>query len=262
MLKRISPFFTEDKYVAIVIVLNAIVIFFLAFEELSEYHLTLSTIDVVFVVYFLIEAILKISESGFKKYISSNWNQFDFFIVLVSLPTILELLDHGLAFLFVFRILRVFRFFKFLKFVPNIDALLMGIKRAFKASVFVVMAFFIYMFLISMISCRLFSEMSPAYFSDPITSLYSIFQVFTIEGWYEIPNNLSDNITGENAWVYKSFIKLFFVVIVMSGGILGMSIVNAIFVDEMVSDNNNELLEKVNRLERKIDVLNQRLRKL
>ena len=39
------------------------------------------------------------------------------------------------------------------------------------------------------------------------------------------------------------------------GGVIGLSIVNSIFVDSMVSDNNDSLELKVDALQRKIDLL-------
>ena len=251
MSKQIIRLFTEDKAVSIVILLNAIVLFLLAFDQLQLIHVYLSAIDTVFLVYFLIEAGLKIRQSGWKKYIASDWNKFDFFIVLISLPSIILLFETKVTFLFVFRILRIFRFFKFLKFIPDIEELIAGIKRAFKASVFILLAFFIYMFLISMLSCRMFKISSPELFADPLVSFYSIFKVFTIEGWYEIPDTIVENQTG----VVSFFVRLYFIIIVVSGGLFGLSIVNAIFVEEMVRDNNDELISKVELLEAKIDIL-------
>jgi voltage-gated sodium channel len=37
------------------------------------------------------------------------------------------------------------------------------------------------------------------------------------------------------------------------GGIIGMSLVNSIFVDEMVSDNNDDIKEQLKRIEEKLD---------
>ena len=41
----------------------------------------------------------------------------------------------------------------------------------------------------------------------------------------------------------------------MGGGIIGMSLVNAIFVDEMTMDNNDELSSKVDRLQAQLEEL-------
>jgi voltage-gated sodium channel len=45
------------------------------------------------------------------------------------------------------------------------------------------------------------------------------------------------------------------VLLLIAGGIIGMSLINSIFVDAMVSDNNDELEKKIDRLEKKIDQL-------
>ena len=41
------------------------------------------------------------------------------------------------------------------------------------------------------------------------------------------------------------------------GGIIGISLVNSIFVDSMTEDNNDEVLEKLKQIEDKLDQLNQ-----
>jgi len=41
------------------------------------------------------------------------------------------------------------------------------------------------------------------------------------------------------------------------GGIIGISLVNSIFVDSMTEDNNDEVLEKLKQIEEKLDQLNQ-----
>ncbi|HRD83001.1 MAG: hypothetical protein IAE84_13065 [Saprospiraceae bacterium] len=49
--------------------------------------------------------------------------------------------------------------------------------------------------------------------------------------------------------------RLFFMSVFFFGGVIGLSIVNSIFVDSMVSDNNDSLELKVDALQRKIDLL-------
>lgn len=259
-MNRLRKFFIDDTYVAIVIVLNAIVLFLLAFDEIYQkdsLRYVLELVDILFIVYFLLEAVIKIRLYGWKEYISYSWNRFDFIIVVLSLPSILLLFESAMndfSFVFVLRIFRVIRFFKFMRFIPNIENLFAGIARAFRASIFVFVALFIYTFIISLITCRLFKDISPTaatYFGDPITSFYSIFKIFTIEGWYEIP----DQIVQGRSTLFKFFTILYFIVIVVSGGLFGLSLVNAIFVDEMVKDNNDELVERVKEIDRKLEAI-------
>jgi len=46
--------------------------------------------------------------------------------------------------------------------------------------------------------------------------------------------------------------KFFFTVVVLLGGIFGMSLANAVFVDEMTMDNNKTLEDKIDNLEGEI----------
>ena len=50
-------------------------------------------------------------------------------------------------------------------------------------------------------------------------------------------------------------VRIIFAILFFVGGILGLSLVNSIFVDAMAADNNDEVLNKLAELERKIDDL-------
>jgi voltage-gated sodium channel len=148
----------------------------------------------------------------------------------------------------VFRVLRVFKAFRFFKFIPDIGNLLKGVQRALKTSVFVFLGFFIYIFIIGILSYNLFQNTGSDYFSNPLISLYSTFKIFTVEGWFEIP----EQITASYSKFGSFFTYLYFIFVVLTGGIFGLSLVNSIFVDSMVSDNNDELENKVDKLDIKI----------
>ena len=49
------------------------------------------------------------------------------------------------------------------------------------------------------------------------------------------------------------FAKIYFSILLFMGGIIGMSLVNSIFVDAMAADNNDDVLEKLSQLEEKLD---------
>ncbi len=252
----IKRLFLNDKFILSLILLNSIVIFSEGFSlESLGCQKIIHILDSIFTISFLAELLIKVKYFGWKQYIKSSWNKMDFILVLLSLPSILLLFvdDNisGLSFVLIFRVARVFKFFRFLKFIPGITDLAKGVQRALKTSVVVLFGFILYNFIISILSCYMFKGISPQYFGDPITSFYSTFKIFTVEGWYEIPDKMTLNLSGFQAF----FIKLYFIVILITGGIFGLSIVNSIFVDAMVSDNNDELERKVDELTAKIDVL-------
>jgi len=251
----ITQLFLSDRFILFLILVNSFTIFAEGFSEFGiEILFYINLIDSIITILFLLESITKINYFGWQPYIKSAWNKLDFILVVLSLPSIVLLLAHshlhGLSFLLIFRVLRTFKFFRLFKFIPGIDALV-GVQRALKASVFVLFGFFILNFIISVLSCYLFKDTAPEYFGNPVRSMYSTFKIFTIEGWYEIPDKMVRNSTFLSAFL----IKFYFVVILIVGGILGLSLVNSIFVDSMVMDNTDDLEEKVDTLNKKIDFL-------
>jgi len=248
--------FLNDRFILILILINSFTIFAEGFSELgNEIIFWINIIDSIITILFILEAGVKIFHFSWKNYIASNWNKLDFILVILSLPSIFLLIInseiHGLSFLLIFRVSRAFKFIRFFKFIPGIDALVRGVQRAVKASVFVLFGFFVFNFIIAILSCYLFKDISPEYFGNPLKSMYSIFKVFTIEGWYEIPDTLSIHTSNTAA----ALIKAYFVIILILGGIMGLSLVNSIFVDSMVMDNNDELEKKIDSLNEKVEIL-------
>lgn len=251
----IKKLFLNDKIILSLILFNAILLFISGFT-LSEFHtFFIHTLDNIITGLFLFELGIKLNEYGLRGYFSSNWNKLDFVLVVLSIPAFITFIFHAhdsdISFLLVFRLMRVFKSFRFLKFIPGVDQLFKDIKRALKASVIVLIGFAIYIFIIGVFSFYLFESSAPQYFKNPLISLYSIFKIFTVEGWFEIPEEITQGYSPTAAF----FTYFYFIFILLTGGIFGLSLVNSIFVDAMVSDNNDELEKKIDNLEQKIDVL-------
>jgi voltage-gated sodium channel len=141
---------------------------------------------------------------------------------------------HAFAGFLVLRLGRLFRFFRVFRFIPNAQNIFSGLRRSLRASVGVFAGLFVLNFAFAIGATMLFGDLAPEYFGTPLTSTYSLFKVFTVEGWYEIPDALvrkgfSDLMIG--------VIRAYFVISVLVGGILGLSLANAVFVDEMTADN-------------------------
>lgn len=253
--KRLSDFLISDLFVMVLIIINSIIILLYGFEFDQPIQRLLLVLDQIITVFFISEALIKINQAGFGAYWKINWNKFDFIIVLIAVPSLLEFLM-GLSilhieFLVIFRIFRLFKFFRLIQFVPRIHHLMKSIFVSIKSSFIVLASFLLLNFVIGIVSFYLFGEIDEEHFGDPLSAFYSIFKVFTIEGWYEIPDELTTHMPS-----WQSFlVRTYFIIILLVGGIFGLSIVNAIFVDNMVADNNDELIEKVNELEQKIDIL-------
>ncbi|WP_044117736.1 ion transporter [Alkaliflexus imshenetskii] len=260
-MKKIRNILLNDKFILGLIFINAVIIFLQGFDLKPETLSFLSNTDNFITFIFILELISKLNNQGIRQFLKSNWNIFDAILILFAIPSLLlwvfnfESLQFD--YLLVLRITRIFKFFRFIRFFPDIDKLINGVQRALKASVIVLIGFFIFIFIVSIISCFFYKKISPEFFGDPFVSLYSIFKIFTVEGWYEIPDSIAENSSVTTAVATK----IYFVLILLAGGIFGLSLVNSIFVDAMVSDNNDELERKVISLEHKIDNLIETLKK-
>lgn len=257
-MNSIKKVFLSDKVVLCVVVANVIMIFLQQFEF---FHRWFYRIDTFFTIFYVIEVAVKVKEYGRTDYFADRWNILDFVITLVTLPSILFIFmpwgANPLHFMVVLRTLRVFRLFKVMKFFPDINNLVMGVRNALRASGVVLIGFIVLLVIVSIFTCSMFQQLAPEYFANPIKSLYSIFRLFSLEGWYEIP----DLIASRSSEVMAFFVKLYFVVVLFLGGILGLSLVNSIFVDAMVSDNNDELIKEVKKLREEVESLCRKLDK-
>ncbi len=248
----IKKLFLNDKFILALILINAAILFAGGYVRTENGKQLLIIADNFITALFLIELIIKCGEFGIKGYFKSNWNKLDFTLIVLSLPALLAFLFNinflDFSFLLVFRIMRVFKAFRFFKFIPNVNQLVSGIQRAIKTSLFVFAGFLIYIFIIGILSYYLFESSGSEYFSDPMVSLYSTFKIFTVEGWFEIPEQITESYSSAGSF----FTYLYFIFVVLSGGIFGLSLVNSIFVDAMVSDNNETLENKIDNLDSKI----------
>jgi voltage-gated sodium channel len=245
---RIGHVFVSERVIMTMIVINSLALFCMGFSETESIWWRICFyVDYLCLTYFLVEAVYKIRVLSFPVYWASNWNKFDLTIVLISLPALLSpFLDlHGFSAILIVRMGRLFRLFRLLKFIPNIEHLIAGLSRSLKASIGIILGLFIINLIFALGATFLFQEFAPEHFDHPLKSLYSLFKIFTMEGWYEIPDLIAER--SSNMWAF--FSRVYFILAVMIGGILGLSLANAVLVDEMTSDNNKDLENKIHSLQ-------------
>lgn len=236
------------------IIVNAVCIFLDGFPFVRESTGRLFLwLDLLFILYFLAEAIEKFARLGVRGYFSSGWNRFDLLVLLVSLPALASpFLDtRSLSSLMSLRLGRIVRFTRLLRFVPDGERILAGVARALRASVAIFLAVALTILVLGIISAQLFDDLSPAHFGDPLRACYTIFKVFTVEGWYTVPDEIACEMQMPSVRVA---VHAFFVFAVMLG-ILSLSLANAVFVDEMTADNTDTLERLVGELTGEVSAL-------
>lgn len=251
-MSRLLKSLVSGRIVYSVIILNAVVLFLQTFQQIPAEGLQLLyVIDYSCTVFFVFEMVTKMSLFGMTRFWNSWWNRFDLTIVILSSPMLISPIIHmkWIGLILILRTARLIRLMRLLRFIPNIDSIWNGIRRAMLASIGVFYALFIYLFILTLFTTYFYQDIAPQHFGNPLKSFYSMFQLLTVEGWYEIPNNIARNTSTQIAVLSK----FFFSFCVFTAGIFGLSIANAVFVDEMIQDNTYDLEEQVRNLQEQLD---------
>ncbi len=240
--------FLNERIVLSVIIVNALIIF--AQECGAEFPL-LDVADLACTLYFIAEIIVKIKHLGWRKFCRDGWNVFDFIIVLVSLPSALQMALPALGSfetLQTLRTLRIVKFMRTFRFFPDFAIIVGHFRDAMRKTVGIMCSFLLLIVITALICTDLLHSIVPQYFGSIGESIYTIFRMCTIEGWYDIPNTIAEATTP----FWGGVAKIVFSLILIMGGIIGLSLINSIFVDEMVSDNNNDIRAQLNRIEEEL----------
>ena len=255
LLKFLDAVIAERVVITVILVNTLAMTLAGFFAEGDPTRALLDWIDYGCVVYFLIEALLKIYRQSWDGYLSSGWNRFDILVTIFCLPVLLHPflpISNRLDWVPIVRAGRLFRLFRLMRFIPEIDHLVVGVRRALRASVGVFLALFLLNLIFALTASFLFGEVAPELFGNPARAFYSIFQIFTVEGWHEIPRALAPRLDGE---IWLVAVRAFFMVTVLIGGVLGFSLANAVFIDEMTMDNTRGLERDVGELTSEVRAL-------
>jgi len=250
-------FLLSERTTLSIVLLNVAAVFL---QECGVDSVALSTIDIVCTVFFVVEMLLKHLDLGIKAYWRDGWNVLDGLVTIISLPALLAYFIPSVSdysFIIAFRALRVFKLFRAARRFPKLNELWGGFRLALRQSRAFLLGYFIIIVVVAMFNSALFGKASPEYFATPLDGIYSMFQMFTVEGWYEIPNA----VVGDMAPVWLHIVRIYFCLLLISGGIIGMSLINSIFVDALAADNNDDVKDKLNQLEKKLDTLQELLEK-
>ncbi|WP_109831477.1 ion transporter [Reichenbachiella versicolor] len=132
-------------------------------------------VDNIILGIFVLELILKFYAFGFK-FFKNSWNLFDFAIVAVALvPT-------AGAFS-IFRTMRILRTLRLIKNVPKlrliIEALIKSVPSIGWIAVLLITVFYIF----AVLATNLYGQAFPDWFGNIGVSMFTLFQVMTLEGW-------------------------------------------------------------------------------
>ena len=165
-----------ERFIIAVIVLNGITLGLEAVPPvMNAIGPVLLTIDKIALAIFVVELCLKMIGYGWA-FFKRAWNWFDLIIVGIALVPA----NNGLSVLRAFRILRVLRLVSVLPSMRRVvQALLQAIPGM--GSVLALMSLVFYVF--AVMATKLFGATFPEWFGSLGESLYSLFQIMTLESW-------------------------------------------------------------------------------
>jgi voltage-gated sodium channel len=175
------------------IVLNAITLGLETSETvMREIGPLLVALDRIFLTVFVVEITLRITAHGLK-FFRDPWSVFDFLVVGIALmPATGELS--------VLRALRILRVLRLLSVVPQmrrvVGALLSAVPGLAAIGVILLLLYYVF----AVIATNLFGADFPKWFGSLGASMYTLFEVMTLEGWAQIAREVMK--VFPYAWVF------------------------------------------------------------
>jgi voltage-gated sodium channel len=205
------------------IVLNAVTIGLETFSFSKSTTTVLEALDAVILWVFIIELIIRLLGGGIG-FFKDSWNNFDFIIILCSISPATGPLS-------VLRVFRVFRALRLVSSMPEMQRMVEAMLRSLRGIAAISWLLVIVMYVFSVMGTMLFGnggEAGEMYFGNLGLSLYSLFQIMTLESW---SNGIARMIIDEQGW----WAAIFFVTYIISTSFTFLNMFIAVFTNTMAA---------------------------
>ncbi|MDQ2070497.1 ion transporter [Natronospira bacteriovora] len=173
--------------------------------------------NTLIVAVFVVEILIKLIAWG-PRFFRNGWNVFDFLIVAVSLVP-------DSAGLSVLRALRILRVLRLLSTVGHLRVVTESLLKAIPGIGWIGLLLLIVFYVFGVMGTELFGDAFPRQFGNVGASMYSLFQIMTLEGWSEdIARPVMD--VYPYAWVY-------FIVFILMSSFTVLNLFIGIIVNSM-----------------------------
>ena len=163
-------------FILAVIVFNSVVFGLQTSQPImAKYGRLLGVLDQVCLAIFVIELVLKLIVYNWR-FPRDAWNIFDFLVVSVSFVPDMGMLSSA-------RILRVLRVFKLISGVKQMRVILSAIMKAVPGIAWSGILLLLFYYVYGIIGTVLFGKAFPDWFGSLGASVYSLFQIMTLESW-------------------------------------------------------------------------------
>lgn len=234
-----------SRFIIGLIIVNAIV---LGLETSSEIMSAIGPFLILtnrmILAIFVIEIALKLVAHG-GRFFTSGWNWFDFAIVSIALVPATDPLD-------ILRALRILRVLRLFSQVPKLRAIVESLVRALPGMGWTALLLLLIFYIFGVMATLLFAEAFPEYWGSLGRSLFSLFQIMTLESW---SSGIARPMLEAFPWVWLFFVPFILVSSFMVLNLFIAIIVTAtqsIHADEQ-TEQGESILQALNRMEMRLD---------
>jgi voltage-gated sodium channel len=244
-IKLLCEGYIFQSFIIWLIVLNAITIGLETSQSVMySFGDALQIIDKLILVVFVIEIILKLYAYGIS-YFKIGWNIFDFSIVAIALlPT-----TGSLA---VLRSLRIFRTLRLIKNLPKLRFIVESLLHSLPSLGWIFVLLLLVFYVFAVVGTKLFGPVYPEWFGNLWVSMFSLFQIMTLEGWAEISRTVMESFP--LAYIY-------FILFILLASYMTLNIFIAIVVNTMSEVQQKTSMESIEKVENIIQDEKEELRK-
>jgi voltage-gated sodium channel len=165
-----------DHAITAVIVINAIGLGLETSPEImARFGAIIYALDRTAIAIFVVELLMKLFAYRFN-FFRSGWNIFDFVIVSVALVPASQQFS-------VLRALRILRALRLVSVVPSMRKVIVGLFRAIPSIGTVILMLLLLFYISAVMATNLFGAAFPEWFGSFGASLYTLFQIMTLESW-------------------------------------------------------------------------------
>ncbi len=165
-----------QRAITALIVLNAVTLGLETWDQaMAAAGGLLSLLDRVILGVFVLEILIKMTVYRLR-FFRDPWNVFDFIVVGIGLVPA----THGLS---VLRALRIIRVFRLVSVVPSMRSVVQALLQAIPGMASIVMLLGLVYYVFAVMATMLFGGAFPDWFGSIGASMYSLFQIMTLESW-------------------------------------------------------------------------------
>lgn len=177
--ERLGRWVESDRFqyaITVLIILNAVILGAETFPAIVEkYGSILSVMDRAVLGIFILEITVKFIYRGFG-FFKNGWNVFDFLVVAIALVP-------STGPFAIVRALRILRVLRLLSIIPQMRNVVQAFITAIPGMLSIVALILLIFYVSAVLATNLYGTDFPTWFGHIGRSMYSLFQIMTLESW-------------------------------------------------------------------------------